>query len=425
MLLSVGVGSYYSESYVYDSDKRVQAVTRMIDGRNHTTSFQYNTANRFTQIIYPSGRVINIGHDTKDRVTSVGSFLSSVTYNSIGQMVGTTLGNGVTESFGYHADRLHLTSQKAGTVAPHTNRMNLTYTFDAAAGQMGAGTTAGNAGQLMAVSGTISGGGSATESASNTYDNVGRLATSSQTSNGQTAQRRFVYDRWGNRTAVWDAVSGGNQIQNAVLQQSGGVPTNQLISVTNGGATSNYSYDASGNVINDGGHSYTYDAENRLVSVDSGATAQYGYDHQNQRVKKTTGGATVQYVWQDSHVIAEYNGGTGALLAEYIYSGSRLVAKVESGVTTYFLSDPLGARLTLDGGGNVVGKQGRLPFGEDFAETGIQEKHHFTTYERDAETGLDYAVNRVYSPNIARFMQHDPYKGGGCDSNNPQKAQSL
>jgi RHS repeat-associated protein len=429
LLLSVGVGSFYSESYAYDSNKRVQAVTRTIDGGNYTTSVQYNTADRFTQIIYPSTRVINIGHDAKDRVTSVGTFLSSVIYNSIGQMTGTTLGNGVTEIFGYDANRMQLTSQKAGTVSPYTNRMNLTYSYDAAAGEMGAGTTAGNAAQLMAVSGTIGGtgfgtggggGGAATESANYTYDSVGRLVTSNQASNGQTAQRRFGYDRWGNRTGVWDAVSGGNQIQSVVLQQSGGAPTNQLTSVTNGGTTWNYSYDTAGNVTNDGSHSYIYDAENRLVSVDSGATAQYSYDHKNQRVKKTSGGTTVRYVWQDSHVIAEYNGGSNTLLAEYIYSGDRMVAKVESGTTNYFLSDPLGLRLMLDGGGSVVGKQGRLPFGEDFAETGIQEKHHFTTYERDIETGKDYAVNRIYSPNIGRFIQRDPYKGG-CDSNNPQK----
>jgi len=72
--------------------------------------------------------------------------------------------------------------------------------------------------------------------------NLSRLVSSNQTSNGSSAQRRFEYDRWGNRTGVWDAVSGGNQIQSVVLQQSGGAPTNQLISVTNSGTTLNYTY---------------------------------------------------------------------------------------------------------------------------------------------------------------------------------------
>jgi hypothetical protein len=45
--------------------------------------------------------------------------------------------------------------------------------------------------------------------------------------------------------------------------------------------------------------------------------------------------------------------------------------------------DALSARLLLDTSGNVIGRQSHLPFGEDFAESGIQEKHHFTSYERD------------------------------------------
>ena len=135
-----------------------------------------------------------------------------------------------------------------------------------------------------------------------------------------------------------------------------------------------------------------------------------------------TGGSNTHYIWQDSHVIAEYNGSSGALLADYIYSGDRMVAKVESGATSYFICDPVGVRLTLDASGGVVGRQGRLPFGEDFAETGTQEKHHFTTYERDAEVGLDYAVNRNYSPSTGKFIENDPYKDG-CNRQkfDPQK----
>jgi hypothetical protein len=33
------------------------------------------------------------------------------------------------------------------------------------------------------------------------------------------------------------------------------------------------------------------------------------------------------------------------------------------------------------------GGQGHLPFGEDFGESGTQQKHHFTSYERDSESG--------------------------------------
>jgi RHS repeat-associated protein len=65
--------------------------------------------------------------------------------------------------------------------------------------------------------------------------------------------------------------------------------------------------------------------------------------------------------------------------------------------------------MTLDVSGNVLGRQAHLPFGEDFGQSGTQEKHHFTSYERDSEIATDYAVNRQYSSNIGRFMSADPY----------------
>jgi RHS repeat-associated protein len=421
LLLSIAVAGSYSESYAYDSSKRVSSVTRTMDGRSYTTSFQYNTANQQTQMTYPSGRVINFGHDNKGRLISAGSFLSSVTYNGIGQLTGTTLGNGVTESYGYDANRMQLTSQTATkSGGPANGLMNLTYGYQASAGQMGAGSTAGNAGQVMTISGTMAAtpckgcpDTTTTENASYTYDVVGRLVTSNQTSNGSSAQRRFSYDRWGNRTGIWDAVSGGNQIQSTVLQQSGGAPTNRLTSVTTSGITANYSYDADGNVTNDGVHTYTHDAENRIANVDGGTTATYAYDISNQRYKKVTGGVTTHYIWQGSQVIAEHNGSTGAVVTDYVYSGSRMIAKASSGATQYFLSDRLSTRLVLDAGGNVLGRQAHLPYGEDFGESGSQENHHFTSYERDGESGLDYAINRGYSPTVGRFQSTDAYRGSG------------
>src|SRR5205807_4262570 len=103
------------------------------------------------------------------------------------------------------------------------------------------------------------------------------------------------------------------------------------------GTTLNYTYDAAGNVTSDGVHIYQYDAENRLVNVDNGATGQYAYDISHRRYKKVTGGMTTHYIWQGSQVIAEYDGSSGAVTAEYIYSGSRMIVKIASGTTQYFL----------------------------------------------------------------------------------------
>ena len=411
-VVRIQVGTDYEEWYTFDSQKRVSGMTRKLGTLFYTTGYQYNDINQLTRLTYPSTRAVTIGHDSRGRLsglTDVGTstnYMSSVGYNEAGQLTQLILGNGVAALYGYDTNRLQMTRIKAGTTFPYTNRMNLTYSYQAAAGQNGAGSTAGNSGQLMSVTGTIN---LTTESASYTYDLLGRIATSNQTTNGSSAQRRFAYDRWGNRTGVWDAISGGNQIQSITIDQTNGIENNR-IKVVSG---QSYNYDAAGNVTNDGAHTYTYDSENRLVSVDGGATGQYSYDHQNRRWKKVASSATTHYVWEGSQVLSEHNGGTGAVLVDYIRSGKSMIAKVESGVTQYVLNDRLSVRLVMDASGNVVGRQGHLPFGEEIGSSGTTDKHRFTSYEKDSESGIDYAVNRGYSAGVGRFLQSDKYRASG------------
>jgi RHS repeat-associated protein len=51
-----------------------------------------------------------------------------------------------------------------------------------------------------------------------------------------------------------------------------------------------YQYDAAGNTLDDGRHTYTYDARNRLVAVDEGVTASYRHNALGERVHKKAGG---------------------------------------------------------------------------------------------------------------------------------------
>jgi RHS repeat-associated protein len=415
MLLSItmaGPLATYTETFSYDDWNRVESRTWSRDNLSYTIGYQYNTASQRTQITYPvSLRTLNVSHDSSGRLGSIAdqfrTYLNNITYKVSGQVEGWSYGNGVAESFGYN-NRLQMSTQTASVSG--NSRMNLTYDYQAAAGQNGTGTTAGNAGQLMAINNNSTIGGVA-ESAAYTYDLQGRLVTSNQTTNGSTAQRRFVYDRWGNRTQMWDAVSGGLQIQSVTLDQPLGVQTNRIQSVTTSSGTKNYYYDAAGNLINDGVHSYEYDAENRLKSVDNTATAAYAYDYANRRIKKVVGGVSTNYVWEGNQVIAEHNGATGAVLANYVYGGGRMISRLGSGVVRYYLSDRLSVRMMLDNSGNMVGRQGHLPFGEEIGTSGEFDKKRFTTYERDSESGLDYAVNRAYSPSIGRFLQIDPVAG--------------
>jgi RHS repeat-associated protein len=434
MLLSISMTGplpSYNETFSYDNYNRVSSRTVSMDGQNYTLQYQDNQIGQGTQITYPSGRVVATNYDSSGRLSSIiepvnlqtgagGTYLSNIGYNYAQQVTGDTLSGGINESFGYDSQRLQLTSQTATALGGQTGGlMNLHYSYQAAAGQMGANSSAGNAGQLMAINNnsTIN---ATTESAAYTYDLQSRLVTSSQTTNGASAQRRFAYDRWGNRTGMWDATSGGNQIQSITLQQSSGAPTNQIQSVT-AGSTVNYTYDGAGNVTNDGLHTYQYDAENRIKSVDSAATGSYRYDYQNRRIKRSTSSVAVHYIWEGNQVLAEHNMNTGAQIVDYVYAGSKLIAEGPgtqlggNGSTTFLLSDRLSTRLSVSTTGAVLGRQATLPFGEEFGESGTQEKHHFTSYESDGETGTDYAVNRQHAENLGRFTSADPIAGNTSD----------
>ncbi len=96
---------------------------------------------------------------------------------------------------------------------------------------------------------------------------------------------------------------------------------------------------------------------------------------------------------------------------EYIYSGSALLATIEGATVKYQMSDHLSARLTTDATGAVLGQQGHFPFGESWYATSSATKWKFTSYERDSESGNDYAMMRSYINRLGRFSSPDPLAG--------------
>jgi hypothetical protein len=104
-----------------------------------------------------------------------------------------------------------------------------------------------------------------------------------------------------------------------------------------------YTYDANGNMTNDGQNTLAYDAENRMLSAANGGTSgTYSFDGNGLRVKKVSGGATTVYLFSGSKVIAEYQNGAApsAPSTEYIYAGSSLLASVGAGMTSLPIQNP-------------------------------------------------------------------------------------
>jgi len=406
-----GDGTTWSESYGYDSFGRMQSRTRWIDGIRYPSQYEYNPVNQMTAMTYPSGKRAKVGHDDRGRLAdlkkvddsgaTLETYLSGINYRVDGLISSQNLGDSTTESFEYSGDRLQLTKQKV--MKGGSTLLDLSYGYGALAGQMGNGSAAGNSGQLVSVTGTING---QNRNQAFTYDNVGRLVTatglSSQPTEGTPWARRFDYDRYGNRTKVWDAVSGGNPLQNTMIEQANGMTTNRMVVESVSGTA--FSYDASGNLTQEGAKTYTYDAENRLmsVSVNGIVIESYGYDAMNHRVKKVVGGVVTHYIWE------------GKVIAEYERGGSN----TQGTGTRYYHQDRLSTRIITDGAGNVKGTTDHLPFGEEIGFTGESEKHKFTTYERDG--ALDYAVNRHYASQQGRFAQADPLGMGAASLADPQ-----
>ena len=123
-------------------------------------------------------------------------------------------------------------------------------------------------------------------------------------------------------------------------------------------------------------------------------------------------------------MIAEYVNGAAvdSPTKEYIYSGSALLATLDSGGTpTYHHTDHLSVRLNTKATGTpqdiVAGEQGHYPFGESWYSTSTTSKWQFTSYERDSESSLDYAMFRYDNSRLGRFMTPDPLAGSFA---NPQ-----
>ena len=87
----------------------------------------------------------------------------------------------------------------------------------------------------------------------------------------------------------------------------------------------------------------------------------------------------------------------------------------DSSGTKYHMSDHLSPRITTDTSGAVIGQQGHYRFGESWYAASTTTKFQFTSYERGAESGNDYAMARYHINRLGRFNSPDPIAGSIAD----------
>ncbi len=211
--------------------------------------------------------------------------------------------------------------------------------------------------------------------------------------------------------------------QNYATNTSGAPATNRVIGDSTGAA---FGYDQAGNMTSAPGWTYAYDGANRLnqASGPSG-TSTYAFDGDGMRVKQTpNGGSPLLYVRSSvlKQTVLEVNSTQGVYRA-YIYAGGKLLAERTPDGNLYWLhTNHLGnsSRMT-DQNGTMVYRGEFDPYGNLVYEWGSAgfNTRKFTGYERDSNTGLDYANARMYGPGRGRFMQPDPAGLKGANRNNP------
>jgi RHS repeat-associated protein len=178
-------------------------------------------------------------------------------------------------------------------------------------------------------------------------------------------------------------------------------------------------YDAAGNIINDGFHAYSYDAEGRMLTVDGGSRASYVYDSTGRRVETTVDGTTSDYLYdQTGHAITRIiNGG---MVSGELYAGAHIATYY--GGTTYFEhSDWLGTvRALSDPSGTRDGICTGLPYGDLLNCSGSSLTMHFTDQLHDFESDLEHFLFRQYNPTQGRWMTPAPAGMAAADPANPQ-----
>jgi RHS repeat-associated protein len=403
------------------------------------TQWQYDGAGNVVQLVYPSGRVVNVAH-------AAGKPLSVSLMGGLGGVERLLISGiqhepfGAVRSWNWHHDagvqRHERQFDTAGRMVRHTlGRLTRDLRYDAADRLVGVnhccnaslaqGTSAFMLDQTFA------------------YDNLGRLVSAAGVSGNWT----YRYDANGNRT--------GTSVNGALRAWFPAKDSNRLLAAAD--PTRTFEHDASGNTAadwqNGSGWVAGHDLAGRLAvltrttpSVGAvGKTVQlsYTYNGQGQRVVRHRATSTacvpgaslcngsaqppeaVVFVYgQQGELLGEYRAADGAMLREYVWLGQIPVAVIAPqailpGATTdifHIHADHLNTpRLVLDTAGRrrwtwLSGE----PFGATAANDNPEGFGAFTFNLRfpgqyfDQDSGLVYNHYRDFDPSLGRYTQSDP-----------------
>jgi RHS repeat-associated protein len=424
------------------------------DARNKIATYAYDALNRVTSLTYSDqtiGYTYDSGTNQKGRLTEVtdGSGSTSWTYDAQGRVVSRQQSMGVTKSVGYAYD---LNGRLQTLTLPSGNTITYGYTDGKVASLTLNGSTTILTNVLYQPFGPTRGwtwGNSSLavreydadglitdiDSAglkSYDYDDAFRITDIADAGNAALSQS-YGYDLLDRLTSAtgaglyqgWTYDANGSR-----LAQTGDQPSTYTVSSTNnrlssisGVMTRSYVYNASGSVTADGTATFTYDDAGRLVSATkAGVITTYSLNALGQRVRKTSGGTSTYFVYDEAgHLVGEYDD-SGALIQETVWFGDIPVATIRPGGASvelfYVHADHLNTprRISRPSDNMIVWRWDSDPFGATVAsEDPDGDSSQFVNNLRfpgqyyDAETGMHYNYYRDgYDPTTGRYAQSDP-----------------
>jgi RHS repeat-associated protein len=233
------------------------------------------------------------------------------------------------------------------------------------------------------------------------YDGLYRLTRAAHSS-GELFE--YAYDAVGNRTAYTRTL--GAQVVTTYTYDA----ANRLTSV-NGQA---YTWDNNGNLLSDGEKNYIYDQANRLTGITADdLTWSATYNGDGARLREVTNGVPTTYT-------LDLNAGLVQVLAQqdpsgtttYLYGVTRIGEQQPDG-WVYHLSDALGSvRQLADSSAQVTLARGYMPYGEMLWSVGSGgSEYGFTGEDWNTVTQLVFLRARYMQPELGMFLSHDPWSG--------------
>jgi len=438
-------GSRATRAFQYTSSGDLEEAFECVDGKTFTTSYQYDSMGRQSEIRYPmvGSRQLAVGY----HYTSLGQLQyltddsgdysilwQAMAMNAIGQVTDEQMRNGVETA----STRNPYTGWLLGSSATaHSDGDNViqngSYGFDEMGNLVTRGPTDAAGGQVP--------------SETFTYDLTNRLMQAVTTTGAGTNTASYAYDsaslgnltqKDGNLYAYGTGCSAGNRVAGPHAACSGG-----------GGPQ--FLYDNNGNLTKGAGRSLTYNPSNKVLHIDSDPVPSQGndtgsvdfiYGADGNRVVQSVvnGEGTTRTVYvglgaTGKSLYEETTVGTDVESAHFIYAGGvhggspfalRVIDQSTGAVTNHYysfdhigsvtaVSDDEGRVATLGQNATVLGYDAwgarRNPDGTSAtpASLGLPPgNREFTGQEQIPVVELVNMNGRLYDPSLGRFMSPDP-----------------